>query len=435
MRFFCAARIGVFVAGLLCMAALMRAEDKPTTWSETRSVTFDTVWSTVNDSYYDPSFGGLDWKAVRVKYGARLKEASDNAALRRLLQQMLDELKQTHFAVVPEEVAVFTAKDRVKIGTVGAELVAASGAVVVSSVAAGSPAAVAGLHPGATVRGVNGIRVEHVAATYADAGLTAARRDFYMTEFVSESLHGPVGSEVSVEVDGVDGKLRTVSLKSEASTGDWSEPIGDFPSFPLSFAARRGENGIGYLKFSAFSPKLMKRIKGFIRGLVSGDGLVIDLRGNPGGLSVMASGISGLLANREFSLGKMQMRMGVYNFEVFPQEHAFAGPVAVLIDSGSASTSEILAAGLQEEGRARIFGEMSAGAALPSSVQKLPTGDLFQYAIADLTTPHGITLEGLGVKPDQVVVRTRDDIASARDPVWEAACAWIDHERHTGQSQ
>ena len=109
----------------------------------------------------------------------------------------------------------------------------------------------------------------------------------------------------------------------------------------------------------------------------------------------------------------------------------FAGPVAILIDHGSASTSEILAAGLQEAGRARVFGETSAGAALPSSFRVLPTGDLFQYAVGDMKTPGGKLLEGHGVEPDEVVHNTRADLAAGRDRVQDAARAWIRRERES----
>lgn len=113
-----------------------------------------------------------------------------------------------------------------------------------------------------------------------------------------------------------------------------------------------------------------------------------------------------------------------------PQPRAFLGPVAILIDSDSVSTSEIMAAGLQEAGRARIFGEPSPGAALPSVFKALPTGDLFQYAIADLQTPRGILIEGHGVIPDQIVARTRTDLAAGRDPVLSAARRWLEAQRH-----
>jgi carboxyl-terminal processing protease len=125
----------------------------------------------------------------------------------------------------------------------------------------------------------------------------------------------------------------------------------------------------------------------------------------------------------------MHMRQGHIGFTVSPQERAFLGPVALLIDSGSASTSEIMAAGLQEAGRARIFGESSPGAALPSNFKTLPTGDLFQYAIADLQTPNGILIEGRGVTPDELVPCTRADLAAGRDPALEAARRWLDRER------
>ena len=97
----------------------------------------------------------------------------------------------------------------------------------------------------------------------------------------------------------------------------------------------------------------------------------------------------------------------------------------------SASTSEIMAAGLREAGRARIFGERSAGAAMPSAFKTLPTGDLFQYAIGDVTTPKARAIEGEGVKPDVVVAPAPADLAAGRDPALDAARAWVSRERGT----
>jgi carboxyl-terminal processing protease len=91
------------------------------------------------------------------------------------------------------------------------------------------------------------------------------------------------------------------------------------------------------------------------------------------------------------------------------------------VDSGSASTSEIFAGGMQELGRAVVVGERTAGAALPSVIQKLPTGALFQYAIGDFKTPKGTLLEGRGVIPNQVVKLTRAGLLAGRDLSLEAA--------------
>ncbi len=398
-------------------------------WPAVRAATFAMVWETVNETYFDPAFGGVNWPDVREKFRPKIEAAADNAQLRPLLQTMLDELRRTHFAILPRETAVFTPAERDRIGTTGAEFVAVGGEVVVAEVKAGSPAAEASVKSGDVIRKVGGQELSRLGAWLAQSGQTPARTACYLAGYVKSWLQAGVGTKVKVTLAGADGVERDVELTCAPHTGAWSEPIGSFPAEPIRLEARRGDDGIATLRFNVFSPPLMKEIRGFLRSLRPGDGLVIDLRGNSGGMTVMASGLCGWLTAREFSLGRMTMRRGFMSFAVFPQERAFAGPVAVLIDSGSASTSEILAAGLQEAKRARVFGENSGGAALPSSFKSLPTGDLFQFAIADMKTPGGKLLEGEGVTPDEAVVRTRADLAAGRDPVWEAARAWLDGER------
>src|SRR5262249_24493390 len=145
------------------------------------------------------------------------------------------------------------------------------------------------------------------------------------------------------------------------------------------------------------------------------------LRGNPGGVGGMASGLAGWLFKEKTSLGTMKSRTAETNFFVYPQENPFLGRVVVLTDSGSASTSEVFAAGLQDLGRAKIVGETSAGAVLPSYFEKLPSGALFQYAITDYKSPNKVLLEGRGVKPDIEVNLTRQSLLEGRDVFIETA--------------
>src|SRR5437764_14707691 len=91
------------------------------------------------------------------------------------------------------------------------------------------------------------------------------------------------------------------------------------------------------------------------------------------------------------------------------------------MDDGSASTTEIIDAGLQEAGRAYVVGNSTLGAALPSSIERLPGGAVMQYIVADFRTPKGVLLEGRGVQPDRRVVETRAGLKSGRDPVLDAA--------------
>jgi hypothetical protein len=81
--------------------------------------------------------------------------------------------------------------------------------------------------------------------------------------------------------------------------------------------------------------------------------------------------------------------------------------------------------GLKDLGRAHIVGSRTAGAALPSIIERLPNGDGFQYAVANYVSKGGEVLEGIGVMPDVEVIPTREALLQGKDPVCEAAIAWI----------
>jgi carboxyl-terminal processing protease len=86
----------------------------------------------------------------------------------------------------------------------------------------------------------------------------------------------------------------------------------------------------------------------------------------------------------------------------------------------------VFAAGLQAIGRARVFGQPSAGRALPSTFISLPNGDILQVATGRLADPNGRAIEGEGVAPDVVVPLDRAALATGRDPVIDAALRWIE---------
>jgi len=163
-------------------------------------------------------------------------------------------------------------------------------------------------------------------------------------------------------------------------------------------------------------------------------GLSLDLRGNPGGLAAMAIPVAAELVTTPTSLGSMLMRDNTrtdtvatfsqtFAVQPAPGRKPYAGPLLILTDEGTASASEILAAGLQEAGRARVVGDASLGAVLPSVVESLPHGAVMQVVVADFKTPKGVLLEGRGVQPDQRVLETRAAFASGHDPVLDAAVA------------
>ena len=80
---------------------------------------------------------------------------------------------------------------------------------------------------------------------------------------------------------------------------------------------------------------------------------------------------------------------------------------------------------MKDLGRAHVLGTRTAGAALPSAIDRLPNGDGFQHALADYISEGGRPLEGVGVIPDVEVKLTREALLAGRDPVVDAAIEWI----------
>jgi hypothetical protein len=96
------------------------------------------------------------------------------------------------------------------------------------------------------------------------------------------------------------------------------------------------------------------------------------------------------------------------------------------VDELTASASETFAAGMQSLKRARVFGAQTMGQALPASTRRLPNGDVLMHAVGDFVTATGQSVEGDGVIPDEAVPIAPAALAAGRDPVLEAALAWID---------
>jgi carboxyl-terminal processing protease len=107
----------------------------------------------------------------------------------------------------------------------------------------------------------------------------------------------------------------------------------------------------------------------------------------------------------------------------------FSGNLAILVDGLSASTSEMFAAAMQALGRARIFGERTAGQALPAMATRLPNGDVLMHVVADFVSPDGSRIEGRGVMPDEAAPLTQADVVNGRDAPLAAAIRWIEQTR------
>lgn len=417
----------LFLVCLVAAAALAQTAATAIEFPQVRQDAFDKVWNTINEKHYDPTFNGVDWKAVRETYLPRAKAAGSDEDFHNVLRQMLAELKLSHFNIFPPAPSVVAENETG--GIVGIELKWIGGTPVVFRVDPGSPAAAAQIRPGFVLNKVGGKFVSETLKPLSESlskrkASEMMRRVFH--ERTAEALlGGKPDSNVTLEfLDGED-KPVTVELTRVKYAGEMSQPLGHFPKQKVIFESRMLPENIGYIRFNMWVIPQAAKIRVAVRELAGADGIIFDIRGNPGGVGGLAGGVAGLLSDKQISLGSMSSRGGTMGLLGYPQPNPFKGKVVVLIDHGSASTSEMFAAGIQENGRGTVVGETSAGAILLSVFDPLPTGYIFQYAISDYRSPKNILIEGRGVKPDREVILTRESLLAGRDAQLDAAIADI----------
>jgi carboxyl-terminal processing protease len=387
---------------------------------------FEKVWTTIRDKHWQKDPGGLDWQTIHMEYRPKIEKAQSAEDARRVMSEMLARLHQTHFAIIPATVYgdVDVAAGE---GSPGIDLRVLDGKAVVTRVDPGSPAEKAGVKTGWIIASAGG---KELAPIIEKLKQDASMHELTLNRAVAARLTGPVGGTIhAVFIDGGNHEA-SLTLGLAEPRGNPAK-FGNLPEQHVWFEA----NKLGKTEYIAFNmfldlPRVMAEFGDAVSSCLHCDGLIIDLRGNPGGIGGMAMGMAGFLVDSQNQkLGAMYMRDVKLNFAVIPRAEVFKGPVAVLVDGLSASTSEIFAGGLKDLGRARIFGTRSAAAALPSMIEKLPNGDGFQYAIANYISEGGKPLEANGVIPDVEVKLTREALLAGHDPVVDAALEWISKQR------
>jgi carboxyl-terminal processing protease len=254
---------------------------------------------------------------------------------------------------------------------------------------------------------------------------------------VNQKLHGADGSAVKLTVRAPGGQPRQVTVTRTLGNGE-VVTLGNLPPLRVAVEARERRTPAGrragLIWFSVWMVAINEPFAHAIDAYRQHDGLVIDLRGNPGGLAGMMRGIAGHMISEPVDLGTMQTRHTRLTFPVNPRTvtdegrtvKPFAGPVAILVDELTGSASETFAGSLQSLGRARIFGRTTMGQAMPAVTKQLPNGDVLLYAIGNYTTSTGRSLEGLGVVPDVEVPLSPRALAAGQDSVLDAALKWFD---------
>lgn len=294
----------------------------------------------------------------------------------------------------------FSAKDQDKFrsmttgeyGGIGSIIQQSDKGVIIVEPYKGSPSQVAGLRPGDIFLCIDGDSV---------TGLSSDR--------VSDKLKGQSGSIVKLT-------MKRPWASDSILDFDIKRAKIQIPSVPYFGMARPG---IGYVALNTFSEKSYPEVRAGVERLINdgAKGIILDLRGNGGGLVESAVEILGIFLPKGTTVlttrGKGVLNEKVYRTSVNPLDTKI--PVAVLVDGNSASASEIVAGAIQDLDRGVVIGNRSYGKGLVQSTRELPYDGLLKVTVAKYYIPSGRLIQAIDYShrnPDGSVARIPDSLTT-----------------------
>ncbi|GAA6199760.1 S41 family peptidase [Aquicoccus sp. SU-CL01552] len=326
-------------------------------------------------------FGDI-FERIRSQY---VEEVDESELIEAAIDGMLSSLDPHSSYLSPEDAEAMRVQTRGEFGGLGIEVTQEEGFVKVVSPIDGTPADEAGIEAGDFITHVDG---ESVLGLTLDAAV--------------ELMRGPVGSEIVI----------TVVREGEDEPFDVSI-IRD--TIKLTAVRARTEGDTVVLRVTTFNDQTTPNLEAGLAeqveaagGIDNVNGIVLDLRNNPGGLLTQAIKVSdSFLEKGEIVSTRGRDPEDGERFNATPGDLAQGKPMVVLINGGSASASEIVAGALQDHRRAIVVGTKSFGKGSVQTVMPLRGDGAMRLTTARYYTPSGRSIQALGVSPDIVVAQPR----------------------------
>ncbi len=312
---------------------------------------------------------------------AYVEEVDEGKLIESAISGMLSSLDPHSSYMAPEDFSAMQVQTRGEFGGLGIEVTQENGFVKVVSPIDDTPAAVAGVEAGDFITKVDG---ESTLGQTLDQAV--------------EKMRGPVGSEIIITIarEGVEEPFDISIIRD---------------TIEIKAVRARTEGKTVVLRVSSFTDKtypnlaqsLQKEIEN-AGGIDAVEGVVIDLRNNPGGLLTQAIRVSdAFLEGGEIVSTRGRGARDAERYNATPGDLAQGKPIVVLINGGSASASEIVAGALQDHRRAIIVGTTSFGKGSVQTIVPLSSEGAIRLTTARYYTPSGRSIQSLGVAPDILV--------------------------------
>ncbi|MDX2152838.1 MAG: S41 family peptidase [Bryobacteraceae bacterium] len=372
----------------------------------------------VEKNYFDPTYGGVDMKAAFEKAERQMADAQSAGHTFGIIAQALTTLNDSHTFFIPPS--------RASTVRYGWQLAMIGDRCFITSVKPGSDAEQRGMAPGDEVLSMQGFRPD--------------RNILWKMKYMYYVLQPQAGLRFELRTPA--GEIRQVEAAASIKQGklvlDLTGREGDDYYEMLREAQAEGKlrehiyYNIGkelmIYKMPTFSVQtdLIDRVIGKVRDYPN---LIIDLRGNGGGAVSTLERLAGYLLPRDAVIAERKGRKEEKPMKAARVAKPYEGKLAILIDSESASASELLARAVQIEGRGKVYGDRSAGSVRQSRQHEEQMGadTVILYSVsvtnADIFMKDGKPLEHVGVQPDELILPTPADMAAHRDPVLSKAAA------------
>lgn len=371
--------------------------------------------------YYDPKLHGVDWDAKVREARENIDKADSMDSAVSEIAALLDTLNDSHTGLV--------LPPRNYVHRYGFGLKMIGDRCYVTWVHAGSDAEKKGLQRGDQVLAVNDLPV--------------TRKTFWKVEYIFQVLRPQPGLRLTlVDEDGQRRQVDAMAKVEPSSVIKYSlhqginQMIRDWTVENDLLEPQYYEKGDQFLaiRIPAFSlsPVGVDRV---IDKMRKHKGVVLDLRGNPGGFTEMLGRLVGGMFENGLKIYDRVGRNSTKSISVDGRHHdAFTGRLAVLVDSGSASSSELFARIIQLEKRGFVMGDRSAGMVMEAGFYwhevSLDTSNFYgaEITASDLIMTDGKRLEHAGVVPDILILPTAQDLSSHRDPVMAKAAGLVGYK-------
>jgi C-terminal processing protease CtpA/Prc len=371
-------------------------------------------------NYYDTNFHGMDVEARFNAADAKMKEAESVGQIFGIIAQAMIDLNDSHTFFLPP--------GRANRTEYGLQIQAFGDKIFVTAVKPGSDAEKKGLKVGDQV--------------LSFSGFEPSREQLWKLTYMFYALRPQPG--IRLVVQSPEGQQRQLDVMANIRQGklvksletDMWDMIRDAESEDRLNRQRYVEAGDKLLIWKMPSFSIEEGEVDVMMGKARNrEGLILDLRGNPGGYVKTLEWFAGYFFDKEIKIADLKGRKPMKPQMSKPHGgRNFKGKLVVLVDSKSASAAEIFARIVQLEKRGVVIGDRTSGAVMQSQTfdhqHGVDTVILYGVSVtnADVIMTDGKSLEGVGVAPDELALPTAADLAAKRDPVLSRAAAIIGFE-------